>query len=86
MRTKLFRSFLIVILAALLAGFIFQGLIVRDFDNYVSGVKEDQFRWIRASLESSYHDGKWDKRALSETLHWAMMLGLDMEVYDSQGW
>jgi two-component system sensor histidine kinase BaeS len=85
MRTKLFRSFLIVILAALLAGFIFQWLIIKDFDNYVAGVKEDQFRWIRASLESSYVDGQWNKRALSESTHWAMMLGLDLKVLDSQG-
>ncbi len=85
MRTKLFRSFLIVILAALLAGFIFQWLIIRDFDNYVAGVEEDQFRWIRASLENTYADGQWNKRALSESIHWAMMLGLDLKVLDSQG-
>jgi two-component system sensor histidine kinase BaeS len=84
MRTKLFRSFLIVILAALLAGFIFQWLIVRDFDNYVNGVKEDQIRWIRASLESAYLGGQWDKLALSETIHWAMMLGLDLKIFDSR--
>ncbi|MBI4766432.1 MAG: HAMP domain-containing protein [Deltaproteobacteria bacterium] len=83
MRTKLFRSFLIVILAALLAGFIFQRLIVRDFDNYVNGVKEDQLRWIRASLESAYLGGQWDKLALSETIHWAIMLGLDLKILDS---
>ncbi len=84
MRTKLFRSFLIVILAALLSGFIFQWLIIKDFDNYVNGVKEDQIRWIRASLESSYLGGQWDKMALSETIHWAMMLGLDLKIFDSQ--
>jgi two-component system sensor histidine kinase BaeS len=84
MRTKLFRSFLIVIMAALLSGFIFQWLIIKDFDNYVNGVKEDQIRWIRASLESSYLGGQWDKMALSETIHWAMMLGLDLKIFDSQ--
>ena len=85
MRTKLFRSFLIVILASLLASFIFQWLIIKDFDNYVTGVKEDEFRWIRASLESSYLKGQWDERALSETTHWAMMLGLDMKILNAQG-
>lgn len=85
MRTKLFRSFLIVILAALVSGFIFQWLLIKDFGNYVAGVKEDQFRWVRTSLEGSYLKGQWDKRALSESIHWAMMLGLDMKVLDSQG-
>jgi two-component system sensor histidine kinase BaeS len=82
MRTRLFRSFLIVIVAALLSGFIFQWLIVKDFDNYVNGVKEDQIRWVRASLESAWLGGQWDKMALSETVHWAMMLGLDLKVLD----
>jgi two-component system, OmpR family, sensor histidine kinase BaeS len=85
MRTKLFRSFLIVILASLLASFIFQWLIIRDFDNYVAGVREDEFRWIRASLEDGYLNGQWDKQALSVTTHWAMMLGLDMKVLNAQG-
>jgi two-component system, OmpR family, sensor histidine kinase BaeS len=85
MRTKLFRSFLIVILAALLASFLFQWLIIKDFDNYVTGVKEDELRWIQASLENSYRNGQWDKQALSGTIHWAMMLGLDMKVLNTQG-
>lgn len=85
MKTKLFRAFLIVILTALLSSFVFQWLIIKDFDNYAAGVKEEEFRWIRASLESSFQDGQWDKRALSESIHWAMMLGLDMKVLNVQG-
>jgi hypothetical protein len=35
MRTRLFRSFLFIILTALLSNFIFQWLIVKDFERYV---------------------------------------------------
>jgi signal transduction histidine kinase len=85
MRTKLFRAFLIIILTALLSNFVFQWLIVKDFDRYVDSVKEDQFRWIVASLESAYSDGQWDVHALSDSLHWAMMLGIEARIVDAQG-
>ena len=86
MRTKLFRAFLIIILIALLSNFIFQWLIVKDFDRYVDSVKEDQFRWIVASVESAYlEDGRWDQPALSDSLHWAMMLGIEAKIVDTQG-
>ncbi len=85
MRTKLFRAFLIIILTALLSNFIFQWLIVKDFDRYVDSVKEDQFRWIVASVESAYLNGEWDQHALSDSLHWAMMLGIEAKIVDAQG-
>lgn len=85
MKTKIFLAFIIVILTALLSNFIFQWLIMKDFDNYVSGVKEDQFYWVLASVEGSYSDGKWDKGLLSESIHWAMMLGLNVKVLDNTG-
>jgi two-component system sensor histidine kinase BaeS len=85
MKTKIFLAFIIVILAALISNFIFEWLIIRDFDNYVNGVKEDQFYWILASVEGSYSDGKWDTKALSESIHWAMMLGLDIKVLNEKG-
>ena len=85
MKTKIFLAFIIVIFSALLSNFIFQWLIIKDFDNYAKGVKEDQFYWILASVESSYFNGRWDKKALSESIHWAMMLGLDIKVINADG-
>lgn len=85
MKTKIFLAFIVVILAAVLSNFIFEWLIIKDFDNYVNGVKEDQFYWILASVEGSYSDGKWDTKALSESIHWAMMLGLDIKVFNANG-
>lgn len=85
MKTKIFLAFIAIILAALLSNFIFEWLIIRDFDNYVNGVREDQFYWTLASVEGSYSDGKWDKGSLSESIHWAMMLGLNVKVLDNAG-
>ena len=85
MKTKIFLAFIVVILAALLSNFIFEWLIIRDFDNYVGGVKEDQFYWVLASIEGSYSGGVWNKRALSESIHWGMMLGLDIKIIDVTG-
>lgn len=85
MKTKIFLAFIIVILAALLSNFIFEWLIIKDFDNYVNGVKEDQFYWILASVEGSYSRGRWNTKALSESIHWAMMMGLDIKVLNADG-
>lgn len=85
MKTKFFLAFLIVIFTALLSNFLFEWLIMRDFENYVNGVKEDQLYWITASAESSYGHGKWTPETLSETIHWAMMMGLDIKIFDAEG-
>jgi signal transduction histidine kinase len=58
---------------------------MRDFENYVNGVREDQLYWITASAESSYGNGKWIPETLSETIHWAIMMGLDIKILDTEG-
>lgn len=85
MRTKLFIAFVIIITAALLSTIVFEGLILKDFDNYVAGVKEDQVYWIIASVEGAFIDGTWDTQMLSESIHWAMMMGLDIKIVDTDG-
>jgi two-component system sensor histidine kinase BaeS len=85
MRTKIFLAFLIVIITALLSQFLFEWLIVRDFENYVASVKEDQLFWITTSAENSYESGQWSQDTLSETIHWAMMMGLDIKILDTEG-
>lgn len=85
MKTKIFLAFFTVILTALLSNFIFEWLIMRDFENYISGVKEDQLYWITVSAESSYESGKWNLDILSETIHWAMIMGIDIKILDLSG-
>lgn len=85
MRTKLFLAFFIIILTALLSNLIFERLIIRDFDEYVMGIREDQIYWVMASVEGSYGKDGWDITSLASTLHWALMLGYDAEVKDIRG-
>ncbi len=84
MRNKLFLSFLAVVLLALISGLIYERLITRDFEEYVSGTREDRLYWIMAAVEGSHADGRWDHAALHEALHWAIMLGFDVIVEDSE--
>ncbi|MBI5073802.1 MAG: HAMP domain-containing histidine kinase [Nitrospirae bacterium] len=84
MRNKLFLSFLAVVLLALISGLIYERLITRDFEEYVSGAREDRLYWIMAAVEGSYSDGRWDHAALHEALHWAIMLGFDARIDDSE--
>ncbi|MBF0329646.1 MAG: HAMP domain-containing histidine kinase [Nitrospirae bacterium] len=85
MKSKIFKAFIIVITAAMLSNFVFEWLIIRDFENYTESLKEDQLFWVITAVEGSYTEAGWDRRALSEAIHWAMMLGLDIRVVDSHG-
>ncbi|HDZ87191.1 MAG TPA: HAMP domain-containing protein, partial [Nitrospirae bacterium] len=85
MKTKLFFSFLFVILIALISNFIFRSLMQNDFEDYVRGVREDRLYWVLASVEGSYEDGHWERALLIDSLHWGMMLGFDLRVSDNNG-
>src|SRR3990172_688245 len=83
MRNKLFFAFLAVIMTALISNLLYQYFITRDFEDYVSGTKEDKLYWILASVEGSYGDGLWDQKSLHDSIHWAIMLGFDVKVLDT---
>jgi len=83
MRNKLFFAFLAVVLTALISNLLYEYFITSDFEDYVSGTREDKLYWILASVEGSYSGGRWDHRSLHNTLHWAIMLGFDVKVLDS---
>ncbi|MDA8433304.1 MAG: HAMP domain-containing sensor histidine kinase [Nitrospiraceae bacterium] len=85
MRTKLFFAFLVVIVIALISNLLFEKFMVRDFEDYVSGAKEDKLYWILASVEGCYSDAKWDLVALQDAIHWATMLGFDIRISDDDG-
>lgn len=82
MRNKLFFAFLAVVLTALISNLLYEYFITSDFEDYVSGAREDKLYWILASVEGGYSDGSWDHRSLHNTLHWAIMLGFDVKVVD----
>ncbi|MEJ2183029.1 MAG: HAMP domain-containing sensor histidine kinase [Nitrospirota bacterium] len=86
MRTKLFLAFFAVILTALVSNFIFEHLIIKDFEDYVMGAREDRLYWVLASVEGSYDPRSgWDRKTLEDYLHWATMLGFDVQVLDAGG-
>ncbi|RJQ51317.1 MAG: sensor histidine kinase [Nitrospiraceae bacterium] len=83
MRTKLFFAFIFIIFLALLSNVVFERLIMRDFDGFIKGTKEDQIYWLLASIEGSYKKGAWDHGTLHETLHWGLMLGFETYIEDA---
>ncbi len=85
MRTKLFLAFIFIIFLALLSNVAFEYLIIKDFNDFISGTEEDRIYWIMASVEGSYKHGKWDLSMLSEALHWGLMLGHEVYVEDGSG-
>jgi two-component system sensor histidine kinase BaeS len=80
MRNKIFLAFIAVILTALVSGYIFKWLMTADFTDYVRSMQDRHIYWVVASLEESHKDGKWDNDVLFEAVHWATMLGFDVEV------
>lgn len=70
---------------ALVSNLIFERFISEDFEEYVSGAKEDKLYWILATVEGSYSNGKWDKATLHEAVLWATMLGFDVKIVDDDG-
>lgn len=85
MRTKLFFSFIAVIMIALVSNLIFERFIVEDFEDYVRGSEEDKLYWILASVEGSYSGNEWNERSLHDAVHWAIMLGFDVKIEDRTG-
>ncbi len=87
---SLWLKFLLLLVAvsaiALSAAFLLRELMVADFRGYLEGEMEDRVYWVTAALESSYekHSG-WDRELITEDIIWALMLGLRMRLYDSQG-
>jgi two-component system sensor histidine kinase BaeS len=85
MRTKLFFAFILIILLALLSNIVFEKLIMKDFEVFVRGTKEDRIYWILASVEGSYKNGTWNHDTLHDTLHWGLMLGFESYIEDDSG-
>jgi hypothetical protein len=85
MRTKLFLAFLFIIILAFISNIVFERLILKDFEDFLSGTEEDRIYWIMASVEGSYRDDTWNRPKLYETLHWGLMLGLESYVVDADG-
>ncbi len=87
---SLWVRFLILLFAvsliALSAAFVLRELMVRDFREYLEGEMEDRVYWVTASLESTYEKfGGWEEERIVEDTVWALMLGFDVKLYDTEG-
>ncbi|MCK5427815.1 MAG: hypothetical protein KAJ34_08985, partial [Thermodesulfovibrionia bacterium] len=85
MRTKLFFAFILIIFLALFSNIVFERLIIRDFNDFLKGTKEDHIYWIMASVEGSFKNNEWDRALLNEALHWGLMLGFETYLEDKTG-
>jgi signal transduction histidine kinase len=80
MKNRLFLSFIIIIIIALISNFIYKELLTRDFENYIHERQIEREFCLKTALESCYRRGVWDNDMLLETVHWGVMLGFDMRV------
>ncbi|OGW39987.1 MAG: hypothetical protein A2010_05310 [Nitrospirae bacterium GWD2_57_9] len=75
-----------VVLISLSAALFLRELMVRDFREYREGELEDRVYWITADLEGTYEKNKgWRKDVIAEDAVWALMLGFEIRVRNSDG-
>src|SRR5574340_1826650 len=90
MLKSLWSQFLLLLIAVVAIGlsatFLLRELMVRDFREYLEGEREDRAYWVTDALESSYdkYNG-WSQENVIENTVWAMMLGIEMKLFDTEG-
>jgi two-component system sensor histidine kinase BaeS len=84
--TKFLLLLIVVSLIALSSAMLLRELMIRDFRAYIEGEKEDRVYWVITALESSYElYGGWHDDIIIENVLWALMLGLDVKLFDREG-
>ncbi|MBI4765196.1 MAG: HAMP domain-containing protein, partial [Deltaproteobacteria bacterium] len=86
LRGKFLILILTVSLISLTSAFFLRELMIRDFKEYLEGEMLDRVHWIMADLEGTYekYDG-WQEEVIAEDTIWALMLGLEIRIKDSNG-
>ncbi len=90
MLKSLWSKFLLLLISVVAIGLsatlLLRELMVKDFREYLEGEREDRAYWVTASLESSYdkYNG-WRQESIIENTVWAMMLGIEMKLFDTDG-
>ncbi len=87
---SLWIKFLVILLAisaiALSSAFFLRELMIRDFREYLEGEMEDRVYWVLGDLENTYgKHGDWKKDVIQEDVVWALMLGLEIKIWDMNG-
>jgi two-component system sensor histidine kinase BaeS len=86
LQAKFLLLLVAVVAVGLSATFLLRELMVKDFREYLEGEMEDRVYWVTASLESSFEkNAGWSRDDLIERTVWALMLGIELRLYDSDG-
>lgn len=86
LRCKLLILLLAVMAVALSAAVVLRGFIVNDFRRYIDGESQDRVQRVIAQLEGGYElHGAWKRDPLAADLSWALQLGIEARVSDSDG-
>jgi len=90
MPKSLWIKFLVLLLAvsviALSSALVLRELMIKDFREYMEGELEDRVYWVTADIERTYEKySSWDKNTLAEDAVWALMLGLEIKIKDTDG-
>jgi two-component system sensor histidine kinase BaeS len=90
MHKSLWSKFLLLLIAVVAIGlsatFLLRELMVKDFRGYLEGEREDRAYWVTAAIESSYDKySGWSQENIIENTVWAMMLGIEMKLFDTEG-
>lgn len=83
---KFLLLLIVVVAIGLSATFLLRELMVKDFRGYLEGEREDRAYWVTAAIESSYDKyAGWSEENIIENTVWAMMLGIEMRLFDAEG-
>ncbi|MDO8746734.1 MAG: ATP-binding protein [Thermodesulfovibrionales bacterium] len=90
MLKSLWIKFLVLLLAvsliALSSAFFLRELMIKDFRDYLEGEIEDRVYWVMADIERTYEKhSKLEKNTIAEDAVWALMLGLEIKIKDTDG-
>jgi two-component system, OmpR family, sensor histidine kinase BaeS len=88
MLRSLWVKFLIILVSvsmiSLASAFLLRELIIRDFQEYLEGGREDRIYKIMASIEGSYEKySGWKEEELNENIIWALLLGYECKIMDT---
>ena len=86
LRCKFLLLFLAVIVVALSAAILLRGFIINDFKRYMEGEYQDRIQRVIGQLEGGYDtNGAWKRDVLTADLTWALQMGLETRVLNSDG-
>lgn len=75
-----------VSIIALSAALVLREFMLRDFHEFLEGEQEDRVYWVSSDLEASYErNGYWREDTLQRDAIWALMLGFEMRLLDTEG-